>query len=343
MKWLKGVLYFVLILGVIISIAALVAPSEKKVERAIMIKAPASMIYDMVSDLRKWEQWDPWMGLDSTQVREYTGKLGDELYGYSWTSDHDKVGKGSLYIPSYDRPKSIDYKLTFIDGNREMVSEGDFQFTEENGQTKVSWSLTSSLGFPWRIMNFFFEGRIAPDFEEGLSNLKEMIEKMDIAPGEMKVEMISEFGVNYAIIRQKVKMKDMLGFFTQAYPVLYNYARDNGIEPKGPSSAMYYSWDDSAGMESDMCAAIPISEPMIASHVEVATEVGSAKLGEGVIWFEQHGPYTQFKATHEALGKWLTDNNKKMIPPVIEEYYKGPSDGVDSSQYLSHIVYHFEY
>ena len=316
-------------------------PSEKVVERSITIDAPASQVYAQVADFKQWDNWDPWYERDTAQVREYNGEPGDEGYGYSWKSDHKQVGNGSMTITSQEENVSSNYHIVVGDAGQSMEMDGAWKFNEVDGKTEVTWSMTSKLGFPMKIMHYMTEKWVGPDFEAGLANLKEYVENMPDAPEGPSVEIVTEFGVNYAIVKDVVNFADMDGFFNSAYPAIFGYLGENGVEAKGAPSALYYSWD-TVNQQSEMAAAVAISDPMVEETTATDIGVGEAALGANSLTYAQMGDYDQSMASHTALGAWLEANDKTFVGPVIEEYIKGPTNAESPEEYHTNIIYHFE-
>jgi effector-binding domain-containing protein len=54
------------------------------------------------------------------------------------------------------------------------------------------------------------------------------------------------------------------------------------------------------------------------------------------------GGYETIKEAHTVLQTWLKENSIVHKTPVIEEYIKGPADGIDTSQYITRVSYYFE-
>jgi len=200
MNFLKGILYFILIIAGAILLAAIFAPGTKKIERTVSINAPKAAVFNQISNFENWENWDPWFKLDSTQKRNYSGKLGDKDYRYSWSSENKNVGTGKIKLVSFKEKEQLDYLLYFGDGG--SATEGYFKLEEIDGVTSVKWGMVSKKGYPMKIINYFMEKFIAPDFEKGLANLKAYTEANPGVPAEHKmVEIVSEHGINYAVIK----------------------------------------------------------------------------------------------------------------------------------------------
>ena len=341
MKIVKGLLYFILIVVAVFLIAALFAPSEKSVERSITIDAPAEKIFPAIANFESWQNWDPWFQRDTTQERTYNGSLGEEGYSYTWKSDNDQVGKGKMAMTSYEENVSTMSHITMGEEGKSMEMDAGFKLEADGEGTKVTWSMTSKLGFPWKIMHYMTEKWVGPDYEKGLANLKAYVENMPEETNNMSVEMVTEFGVNYAITKAVVPFSEMESFFGSAYGAIYGYLGSNGVEPKGTAMALYYTWD-TVNQESELAAAVPISDPIVEETKPTTIAVGEAALGSNFIQYTMKGDYNQSMDVHNALGAWMAENDKEWDGPVIEEYLKGPSTETDPANYVTKITYHFK-
>ncbi|MBT8326212.1 MAG: SRPBCC family protein [Bacteroidia bacterium] len=345
MKFLKGLLYFVLILLVAALLAALFAPGSKTIERSIIIGGSKDKIFSQVANFENWTKWDPWYTKDTNQTRTYKGTLGDDGYGYTWKSSNKDVGEGRMQMVSVEGKEKLNYQLVFKNRNSEEKAEGSFSFEERDSKTKVSWSMVSKMPYPMKIMNYFMEGWIGPDFEKGLENLKFYIENsadQDLNIESMGIQIITEQGVNYAIVKSdNLEMTKMANFFATSYPQIYGYIQTNGLAPKGPSRVFYYNWDED-NKTTTLAAAVPISELLIEESYDVELESGKAQVKPQSIEYILKGGYSGLKNSHNALDKWLETNNKEMESPVIEEYIKGPNDTQDTSEFETKIIYMFK-
>lgn len=57
-------------------VAGFVIPSQVHVERSLLIDAPPTEIYPMVSDLRQWDAWSPWAKMDPDAEMTINGTEG---------------------------------------------------------------------------------------------------------------------------------------------------------------------------------------------------------------------------------------------------------------------------
>ena len=342
MKIFKGILYTVVIIILTLLTAAFFAPSSVTVERSIIVNATQKNVFDQISDFTTWPEWDAWYAKDTNQVRKYVGRLGDTEYGYHWSSDNKHVGNGSMYFNSIVDVDSLIYDLSFDNEGAINEASGYFNLSENNGETTVKWGMLSSLDFPYKVLNYFMDAMVGQDFETGLGNFKKYVESIDFKKiSRNNVQLINEFGVDYALIRQdSLPMGDMNLFFSKSYPLVYDYLRTNGIEPAGPSTGLYYAWDE-VNFITDVAAAVPISILLPKDYESIDFEFGAGLLTDNSVSCELKGGYSKSYSAHMAINQWLEYNQKTMQGPVIEEYVKGPYDTKDSSDYLTRITYHF--
>ena len=341
MKIVKGILYFLLIVIAVFLIAALFAPAEKTVERSITINAPASAVYSQIANFENWKNWDPWFKRDTTQVRTYNGTLGDESYSYSWKSDNEKVGNGMMTMDAFEENMSTSNHITMGDEGKTMEMDAGFKLEADGEATKVTWNMVSKLGFPWKIMHYMTEKWVGPDYEKGLANLKEYVESNPQVESAIEVEMLTEKGVNYAVVKETISFNDFDAFFGSAYGAIYEYLGKNGVQPMGNPSALYYTWD-TINKQTEVAAAVPISDAVTIETKLETIDVGEAAMGSNSISYTMVGNYDGSEAAHNALGAWIAKNNKTYTGPVIEEYIKGPSNESDPSKYVTKISYYFE-
>ena len=77
MKTLKKIFLAVIIIIALLVIVAFFLPMTYHVERSTIIKGDKAVIYDLTSNLGKWDIWAPWTKkADSTAVFELVGPDG---------------------------------------------------------------------------------------------------------------------------------------------------------------------------------------------------------------------------------------------------------------------------
>ncbi len=180
MKILKGLTYFVLIMLTSTLVVAVFAPSKKTVTRSIKIYASQRIIFNQIANFENWKNWDAWFAKDTLQKRTYYGTVNDKKQGYAWSSENNDVGKGRLEMNAITEMDQLSYTFYFED----KPIEGSFSLRQEGNKTEVVWQMYSDLEYPFRILNYFIDPMVGPDFDEGLKNLKTVAENTPIDWGD---------------------------------------------------------------------------------------------------------------------------------------------------------------
>jgi hypothetical protein len=151
-------------------------PTAFRYERSIDIGRPAAVIFPHVAELRAWQAWSPWEGLDPALARTYSGPSQGVGAEYAW-SGNAKAGKGKMMITTSSAPTrlviAIDFTAPF-----EAHNVGTFDFEENEGRTRVVWAMTGNYPFMSKLVSVFIdlERLVGKDFEKGLAQLKTLAE-----------------------------------------------------------------------------------------------------------------------------------------------------------------------
>jgi hypothetical protein len=149
------------------------APAEFSIARSITIAAPAAAIYPHIIDLKRWQEWSPWEGLDPDLRRSYSDDTVGVGAKYAWQGNR-KVGKGGMVIQSATEPTEIQVEL-HVFGSANIVT---FTLTETAGATKVDWVMTGPQTLKLRMVGVFMnmDKTLGKDFDKGLAGLKAVSE-----------------------------------------------------------------------------------------------------------------------------------------------------------------------
>jgi hypothetical protein len=138
------------------------------VEREQHVAAPPSAVRERVVDLRRWESWSPWEGLDPEQERTYGGPEGGGTgQWYEWDGNR-KAGHGRMEIvEADDRHVTID--LRFLRPFKSQ-STTELRFEPAGEGTRVVWTMTGRNTTMMKVMSVFMsmDRMLGRDFERGL-------------------------------------------------------------------------------------------------------------------------------------------------------------------------------
>jgi len=173
MKFLKYLLFLLIIVAVGLLIYTAVQPNEYDVKRTKLIKAPASIIYNNINDIKKWDNWGPWHDKDSTIVTTYSDNTVGVGAKSSWTS---KDGPGNMKLISTVANKSVDLKMQFYDYNPTDVY---WTLDEVDGGTNVTWGMKNTKNpFIFKLFSVLSGGmdNMLGEMEgNGLNNLEKVV------------------------------------------------------------------------------------------------------------------------------------------------------------------------
>lgn len=168
----------------IVVLAALVAlyfyvnarPDAFRVERRILINAPAEKIYPLVADFHQWTAWSPYEKLDPNLKRTYQGSASGlgAIYAYE---GNNKVGAGRMEVVEASAPTRLRTKLEFFKPMK-AINLAEFDFLPRDNGTEVTWAMSGQYNFMSKLFGTFmdFDKLVGGQFEEGLQNLKRTAE-----------------------------------------------------------------------------------------------------------------------------------------------------------------------
>lgn len=226
MKWLRYLLYLVVLLVLI----GVFLPSKTGLERSINIDAEPQKVYAYLVDLHNFNDWSPWHRLDPNAVYDYSGPESGVGAIMQWVSNHKNVGSGTQKIVDTLPGRRIDIMLDFGAmgiANSSYFIDSALIEPGRDGAT-VTWTFEQYHG--WNLLDrytgfFALEHFLGPAYEEGLANLKTVLETEEQKPMIKPIEITTEE------IRYQVGDETFSGYL--AYPV--------DAEP-GPGILVVHEW-----------------------------------------------------------------------------------------------------
>lgn len=329
MKWIKRILIVLLTIIAVILIVAFFLPYSYKVERSVVIKADAVKIMSQITDLKKWDFWSPWKPQDTAATYTYNDTVGVNAF-MEWKGEI--VGNGKLRITALDTGKNITYNLTFIEPF-ESVSTGSFDFETTSEGTKVTWKDEGILSWPigrWMGVFMNFDKQLGPDFEKGLSLLKDRAEKMHVYTYNVLEKNIEPLTI--ATIHEKVKMSDIEKTIGADYGAIMEYIGKNGAKCTGSPMAITYSYDS---LSWEFEAALPIDKEIPSTDKIKVKKSHSGK----TVYAIYQGPYNKTYGVYTDIEAYIKENNLTIAGGAWETYITDPSAEPDTSKWITEIYY----
>lgn len=162
--------------------AALLQSPDFRVERSLVIDAPAQQLFPYFDNHRKFNEWNPWAKMDPEARYTYTGPESGVGAVAAW--DGKKVGKGSSTITESKPDERIVERMDWLEP-MEGVSTVEFTFSPGgDGKTKVVWAMYGrNEGLMAKVISLFLscEKMCGPEFEKGLADLAKLVTTPNLA------------------------------------------------------------------------------------------------------------------------------------------------------------------
>lgn len=227
-------------------------PSEYTVLRSQVIKAPSANVYNTINELRTWESWGSWYEKDTTIKVTYGDVTSGVGANYSWVG---KDGSGSMKTVAVVPNTSIQQELQFADYEPSTIK---WTFEEVEEGTKVTWSMEDdNAPYSFKIfaaMMGGWDGMLAPDMEEGLENLNELMAKKMEEENSFRVEEVQSVDLDkkkfigfFHQTTTDLSHEDMTKLFMESMPKVGIYAAEQGLkEGDYTPGSVYTKWDEEA-------------------------------------------------------------------------------------------------
>ncbi len=188
MKVLKYLLYLV---GLLV-LVGVILPSKTHLERSIELTVSKSAAFEYLNNIRNFNNWSPWHGIDPDTRYEFTGPRSGVGAKMRWDSDNSNVGKGTQEIVNSVPDSRVDIALAF-----EGMGTASASYILRDGEqgANVTWAYEGDHGWNLisRYMGFFMlETFLGPMYEEGLGNLKQILEAQKVPKLAERFEIATE-------------------------------------------------------------------------------------------------------------------------------------------------------
>ncbi|MDT0554724.1 SRPBCC family protein [Patiriisocius hiemis] len=172
------ILWILLGILIVLIILALIVPRTYHVERSIIINKPLPEVFAYIKKVKNQDDWSPWKKRDPGMKQTFTGTDGTVGFISKWESDHKHVGHGEQEIINIEENKVMESELRFLKPFKSQ-STGFLQTDTEGEKTKVTWGFYGKHKIPLNVMMLFYnmDKAVGKDFEEGLLDLKTVLEK----------------------------------------------------------------------------------------------------------------------------------------------------------------------
>lgn len=170
MKLIKGFLFAITGLCIMITLISLLIPSRVMVARGVEINAPKEKIFDAISRLPNWKYWQPLFKSDSVQISYNADSTVAEWEsnGHHTKFMIDSLRENVVYI-TLQRKGENNIKNMLLLLPLENRANG----------VQVEWrAMTTLKWYPWEKFYGIFIDKVAgPSYEDALNSLKKYTEQ----------------------------------------------------------------------------------------------------------------------------------------------------------------------
>ena len=163
-----------LVAGFLLYVALM--PSHFRIERSLLIHAPANIIFAQVNDFHRWNDWSPWAKLDPNAKVTFEGKESGVGAIHTWAGNKE-VGEGKMTIVESQPSSLIRIQLEFFKPY-EAQDQAEFTFKPQAEGVLTTWSMEGESKFLPRLFCFFMnmDKMVGQEFEKGLAQIKVIAE-----------------------------------------------------------------------------------------------------------------------------------------------------------------------
>ena len=175
-KWIAGLVGGIGLAGIGTVLAARRLPEEFEPKRSVLSDASAEEIYRILSDLRRYPEWNPWQSLDPSLRHQLYGGAAEVGASYSWNGNK-QAGAGQMTIVELESDRLVKIALEF---ERPFPASNsvEWSISEEGGKRRVTWAMRgrNAKRMPRIFTALFMDMLAGQDFEKGLASLRTLDE-----------------------------------------------------------------------------------------------------------------------------------------------------------------------
>ena len=151
-------------------------PDSFRVERSATIQAPPDRIYPLISDLRQFNTWNPFLRKEPTPSSPTADRR--PVSARPTRGMATSRAQGRMEIVEARPAQKVSEKLDFT-RPMEAHNRVEFDLQPDGGSTRVTWAMTGPMPFVSKLIFLFvdMDRMVGGDFADGLGNLKQIAEK----------------------------------------------------------------------------------------------------------------------------------------------------------------------
>ena len=212
----------------------------------------------------------------------------------------------------------------------------NFMITSDGESSTVIWNFEGDMGSNpiGKLMGLFMEGMLGPSYEEGLQNLKSLVEAkptFSIDISIQSVEPITYLAINYSFdVSDPASIGPKMG---ELYGKIGGFMGANQIEFAGMPMTIYNEVSDSTWVAD---VAMPCATDGVTPSGEIIT---GSTVGGKVVKGIHMGDYFGLDASHAEVVKYLEYKEMEVSGNGYEIYVTDPGQEPDTAKWVTEVYY----
>lgn len=148
---------------------------EFYIKQSVSIAAREATVFALISDLRRWELWNPQLRADPRTKRTYSGAMRGTGAVSTWNGPRSGAGKLEITsaTPSSEVTAIVNFERPF-----KVQNLNTFELRPDGSSTVVTWSMRGPKPFLAKLLGLVInmDKSLAKHFDAGLAQLKAIAE-----------------------------------------------------------------------------------------------------------------------------------------------------------------------
>ena len=179
-----------LALVILLVVGGFLLPSSVTVERDRTFDHPPELLFEVLSDLRHFVQWSPWVTGDVAGSYRLEGQAMGVGATLIWREGAD-AGASRLWITAAEPSRLVEYDLEFGEND----AEGWFRIESDGFGSTVHWGLSMKFGtldLVGRYVGGMLPGLVGREYDQGLEALDAYLDEADGQVPELPADLDAE-------------------------------------------------------------------------------------------------------------------------------------------------------
>ena len=279
------------------------------------------------------EKWDPLIKMDpDAEIKVY---FNEDIIGSGYTWNSATIGKGKLTILEFV-PDSLIKSVIEVSSPKETSSNLSWTFNPTKEGVIVNWEIEGKLSYPIeKWLGFFLVKDLEKQFEEGLINFKNIVERLpDYLGRSGDIAIINFDGLIGLSVEKYSSLNRIVGSMLNNYTTLNTYFKENHIKPSG-FPFTYYLDVDSTYSNIVFEFGFPTEKKYEGNEIVKFIEIPSGK----VIMASHFGHFKTVKLTHDYVRNYMKENNLEQIGRHWDIYITNPLQESNQSKWETQVFF----